>query len=153
MHRALLFALLTGALLSCRESGPEQSSVLGIWQLRTVNGRGLPAPAAALQGSVAGGILRLIPSSTWTEFCVDRGAGALVPLHHGGGFQELGSSRGLVLYYTSTGAGTIPPDTLIVSGDAATLHFRQGASVTDVLGLDRIAGAEMTAAETPSACP
>jgi hypothetical protein len=58
-----------------------------------------------------------------------------------------------VLYYASSGAGSIPSDTLTVSGDAATLHFRQGAPVTDVLRFERIAGAEMTASETPSACP
>lgn len=69
------------------------------------------------------------------------------------GFQELGNGRGLVLYYASSGPGSIPPDTLTVSGDKATLHFRQGASVTDVLRFDRIAGAEMTPSETPRACP
>ena len=71
----------------------------------------------------------------------------------GGGFQELGNGRALVLYYASSGPGSIPPDTLTVSGDKATLLLRQGASVTDVLRFDRIAGAEMTPSETPPACP
>jgi hypothetical protein len=83
---------------------------------------------------------------------VDRGAGELAPLRHGGGFQDLGNGRGLVLYYASSGAGSIPSDTLTVSGDAATLHFRQGAPVTDVLRFERIAGAEMPPSETPGAC-
>jgi hypothetical protein len=83
---------------------------------------------------------------------VDRGAGKAASLRHGGGFQDLGNGRGLVLYYASSGAGSIPSDTLTVSGDAATLHFRQGAPVTDVLRFERIAGAEMTPGETPGAC-
>jgi hypothetical protein len=102
---------------------------------------------------MAGGILRLVPGTSWTEFCVDRGSGETVPFHRTGALEDLGDSRGLVLYYASSGAGTIPPDTLTVSGDHATLHFRQGASVTDLLGFDRIAGPEMTASETPGACP
>ena len=91
---------------------------------------------------MTGGVLRLVTGTTWTEYCVDRGAGEPVPLHRGGGFQDLGNGRALVLYYTSSGAGTVPSDTLTVSGDEATLHFRQGASVTDVLRFERIAGAE-----------
>ena len=153
MRGALILAWLSGASLACGESGPEQSPVEGIWQLRTVNGQALPATSGALQGPMAGGVLRLVPGTTWTEFCVDRGAGETVLLHRGGGFQELGMGRGLVLYYASSGAGSIPPDTLIVSSNEATLHFRQGAAVTDVLRFDRIAGAEMTPSETPRACP
>ncbi len=102
---------------------------------------------------MAGGILRLIPGTSWTEFCVDRGSGETVPFHRTGALQDLGNGRGLVLYYASSGAGTIPPDTLTVSGGEATLHFRQGASVTDALRFERIAGAEMTPSETPGACP
>ena len=101
---------------------------------------------------MSGGVLRLVPGTTWTEYCVDRGAGEAAPLRHGGGFQDLGNGRGLVLYYASSGAGSIPSDTLTVSGDAATLHFRQGAPVTDVLRFERIAGVEMTPSETPGAC-
>lgn len=153
MNRALFLALLSAAVLSCGESGPEQSPVEGIWQLRTVNGQSLPAASAALQGPMAGGVLRLVPGTVWTEFCVDRGSGETVPLRRGGGFQELGNGRALVLYYASSGAGSIPSDTLTVSGDNATFHFRQGASVTDVLQFDLIAGAETTPSETPSSCP
>jgi hypothetical protein len=149
----LFLVLLSGAILSCGESGPEQSPVEGIWQLRTVHDQDLPAPSAALQGSMAGGILRLVPGSVWTEFCVDRGAGETVPLRRGGGFQDLGNGRALVLYYSSSGPSSIPHDTLTVSGSEATFHFRQGASVTDVLRFDRIAGAEMTPSETPGSCP
>jgi hypothetical protein len=58
-----------------------------------------------------------------------------------------------VLYYTSSGAGTVPSDTLTVSGDEATLHFRQGASVTDVLRFERIASVQTSPNETPGACP
>jgi hypothetical protein len=47
-----------------------------------------------------------------------------------------------VLYYASSGAGSSPPDTLTASGDKAMLHFRQGASVSDILRFDRIASAE-----------
>ena len=57
-----------------------------------------------------------------------------------------------MLYYASSWAGSIASDTLTVSGVQATLHFRQGAPVTDVLRFDRIAGAEMPPSETPSAC-
>ena len=153
MNRALFLALLASAVLSCGESGPEQSPVEGVWQLRTVNGRSLPATSAALQGPMAGGVLRLVPGTSWSEFCVDRGSGETVLFRRGGGFQELGNDRGLVLYYASSGAGSILPDTLTVSGDQATLHFRQGASVTDVLLFDRIASAEMAPSETPRACP
>jgi hypothetical protein len=102
---------------------------------------------------MTGGILRLVPGDTWTEYCVDRGAGEPVPLHRGGGFQDLGNGRALVLYYTSSGAGTVPSDTLTVSGDEATLHFRQGAAVTDVLRFERIANAQTSPNETPRACP
>ncbi len=153
MNRAPFLALLSAALLSCGESAPEQSSVEGIWQLRSVNGQSLPATSAALQSPMTGGVLRLVPGTTWTEYCVNRGAGEPAPLRHGGGFEDLGNGRGLVLYYASSGAGSIPSDTLTVSGDAATLRFRQGASVTDLLRFDRIAGAEMSASETPGACP
>ena len=153
MNRAHFLALLSGAVVSCGESGPEQSPVEGIWQLRTVNDQSLPATSVALRSPMAGGVLRLVPGTSWTEFCVDRGSGETVPSHQSGGFQELGNGRGLVLYYASRGPGSIPPDTLTVSGDKATLHFRQGASVTDVLRFDRIAGAEMTPSETPRACP
>ena len=69
-----------------------------------------------------------------------------------GDVQDLGNGRALVLYYTSSGAGTVPSDTLIVSGDEATLHFRQGAPVTDVLRFERIAGAEKGAERAPGAC-
>jgi hypothetical protein len=151
--REPFLALLAGAVLACGDSGPDQSPVEGIWQLRTVNGQGLPANSAALQGPMTGGILRLVPGDTWTEYCVDRGAGEPVPLRRGGGFQDLGNGRALVLYYTSSGAGTVPSDTLTVSGDEATLRFRQGASMTDVLRFERIAGAETTPGETPGACP
>ena len=153
LTRSLLLGTLSTAVLSCGESGPEQSSVEGIWRLRTVNGRSLPATSAALQGLVTGGVLRLVPGSTWTEYCVDRGAGEPVPLRHGGGFQDLGNGRGLVLYYASSGAGSIPSDTLSVSGDEATLHLRQGAAATDVLRFGLVAGAEMPPSETPTACP
>ena len=153
MNRPLYLALLSIALVSCGESGPEQSPVEGIWQLRTVNGQTLPATSAALQSPMAGGVLRLVTGTTWTEYCVDRGAGELAPLRHGGGFQDLGNGRGLVLYYASSGAGSIASDTLTVSGDQATLQFREGAPVTDVLRFDRIAGAEMTPSATPRACP
>jgi hypothetical protein len=152
-RRALSLALLSAAVLSCGESGPEQSAVEGIWQLRTVNGQTLPATSAALQGPMMGGVLRLVPGTTWTEYCVDRGAGEPALLRHGGGFQDLGNGRGLVLYYASSGAGSIASDTLTVSGDKATLRFRQGAQVTDVLRFDRIAGADMPPSETPRACP
>ena len=145
-------ALLAGAVLACGESGPEQSAVEGIWQLRTVNGQSLPATSAALQSPMAGGVLRLVPGTTWTEYCVDRGAGEPAPLRQGGGFQDLGNGRALVLYYASSGAGSIPSDTLTVSGDQATLRFRQGAPVTDVLRFERIAGAETAPSETPGAC-
>src|SRR5262245_61329476 len=151
--REPLLTLLSGAALACGESGPEQSSVEGVWQLRTVNGQSLPALSAALQGPMTGGVLRLITGTTWTEYCVDRGAGEPVPLHRGGGFQDLGNGRALVLYYTSSGAGTVPSDTLTVSGDEATLHFRQGASVTDVLRFERTAGADTPPGDTPGACP
>jgi hypothetical protein len=153
MNRALFLALLSGAVLSCGESGPEHSPVEGIWLLRTVNGQSLPATSVAFQGPVAGGVLRLVPGSVWTEFCVDRGSGETVPLRRGGGFQDLGNGRALVLYYTSSGAGSIPPDTLTVSGDEAALHLRQGASVTDDLRFDQVAGAETTPGETPGSCP
>jgi hypothetical protein len=153
MNRALFLPLLSAALLSCGESGPEQSPVEGIWQLRTVNGRSLPATSAAFRAPMAGGVLRLVPGNVWTEFCVDRGSGATVPFRRGGGFQELGDGRALVLYYASSGAGSIPPDTLTVSGGEATFHFRQGASVTDDLRFDRVAGAKTTASETPGSCP
>jgi hypothetical protein len=161
MHRRVKFvrlrepflALLCAAVLACRDSGPEPWPVEGIWQLRTVNGQSLPASSAALQGLMTGGVLRLVPGNTWTEYCVDRGAGEPVPLHRGGGFHDLGDGRGLVLYYTSSGAGTIPPDTFTVVGDGGTLHFRQGAAVTDVLRFKRIAGADTTPGETPGACP
>jgi hypothetical protein len=153
LNRALFLALLSGAVLSCGESGPEQSPVEGIWQLRTVKGQSLPATSAALQGTVAGGVLRLVPGTTWTEFCVDRGSGETAPFRRGGAFQELGNGRALVLYYASSGPGSIPPDTLTVSGDQATLHFRQGASVTDVLRFDRTGDAEVNPSETPDACP
>jgi hypothetical protein len=152
-HRALTAALLFGAVLSCSDAGPESSSLEGVWRLRTVNGGVLPAMSAALQGLMSGGVLRLVPGTTWSEYCVDRGAGEPVLLHRGGGFQDLGDGRGLVLYYTSSGAGTVPADTLTVSGDEATLHFRQGGPVTDVLRFERIAGTEMAAGETPEACP
>ena len=102
---------------------------------------------------MTGGVLRLVTGTTWTEYCVDRGAGEPVPLRRGGGFQDLGDGRGLVLYYTSSGAGTIAPDTFTVAGDGGTLHFRQGGAVTDELRFERIAGPEMTAGETPPACP
>jgi hypothetical protein len=151
--REPFLALVAGAVVACGNSGPDQAPVEGIWQLRTVNGQGLPANSAALQGLMTGGILRLVPGDTWTEYCVDRGAGEPVPLHRGGGFQDLGDGRALVLYYTSSGAGTVPSDTLTVSGDEATLRFRQGASMTDVLRFERIAGAETTPGETPGACP
>ena len=152
VNRALFPVILSVGGLSCRDSGPEPFPVEGIWQLRTVNGQTLPATSSALQGPMSGGVLRLVPGTTWTEYCVDRGAGEAAPLRHGGGFQDLGNGRGLVLYYASSGAGSIPSDTLTVSGDAATLHFRQGAPVTDVLRFERIAGAEMTPSETPGAC-
>lgn len=151
--REPFLALVAGAVLACGESGPGQSAVEGIWQLRAVNGQGLPANSAALQGPMTGGILRLVPEDTWTEYCVDRGAGEPVPLHRGGGFQDLGDGLALVLYYTSSGAGTVQPDTLTVSGDEATLRFRQGAPVTDVLRFERIAAAGAGPRETPSACP
>lgn len=150
--REPFLALVAGAVLACGESGPDRSPVEGIWQLRTVNGQSLPATSAALQGPMSGGVLRLVTGTTWTEYCVDRGAGEPAPLHRGGGFQDLGNGRALVLYYTSSGAGTVPSDTLIVSGDEATLHFRQGAPVTDVLRFERIAGAEKAPSETPGAC-
>ena len=86
------------------------------------------------------------------NMCVDRGAGEPALLRHAGGFQDLGNGRGLVLYYASSGAGSIASDTLTVSGIQATLHFRQGSPLTDVLRFDRIAGSEMTPSETPSAC-
>jgi hypothetical protein len=152
MNRALLLALLGGAILSCGEFGPEQPPLEGVWQLRTVNGQGLPATSAALRGPLAGGILRLVRGSVWTEFCIDRGSGETVPLRRGGGFQELGNGQALVLYYSSSGPGSIPHDTLAVSGAEATLHLRQGAPVTDVLRFERIAGAEMSPSETPGAC-
>lgn len=152
MSRAHFLALLSGAVVSCGESGPEQSPVEGIWQLRTVNGQSLPGTSAALRSPMAGGVLRLVPGTSWTEFCVDRGSGETVPFHRTGAFQELGNGLGLVLYYSSSGPGSIPPDTLTVSGDKATLHFRQGATVTDILLFDRFASAEMTPSETPSAC-
>jgi hypothetical protein len=145
-------ALLYCLVLACGESGPAPSPVEGIWQLRTVNGQRLPATSAALQGPMTGGILRLVPGDTWSEYCVDRGAGEPVPLHRGGGLQDLGNGQALVLYYTSSGAGTVPSDTLTVSEDEATLHFRQGASVADVLRFERIAGAETSPNETPGAC-
>ena len=151
--RKPFLALLSGAVLACGESGPEQSSVEGIWQLRTVNSQSLPALSEALQGQMTGGLLRLVPGTTWTAYCVDRGAGEPVPLRRGGGFQDLGNGRGVGLYYTSSGAGTVPSDTLTVSGDEATLHFRQGASVTDVLRFERTAGGETSPGETPAACP
>ncbi len=151
--RPLYFALLSSALMSCGESGPEQSAVEGIWQLRSVNGQSLPATSAALQSPMTGGVLRLVPGTTWTEYCVDRGAGEPAPLRHGGGLEDLGNGRGLVLYYASSGAGSIPSDTLTISGDEATLRFRQGAPVTDVLQFDRIADAETSPSETPGACP
>jgi hypothetical protein len=151
-HREAFLALVAGAVLACGESGPDQSPVEGIWQLRAVNGESLPATSAALQGLMTGGILRLVTGTTWTEYCVDRGAGEPVPLRRGGGFQGLGSGRALVLYYSSSGAGTVPSDTLTVSGDEATLHLRQGAAVTDVLRFERIADAETTASDTPGAC-
>ena len=152
MNRALFLALLC-AVLSCGESGPAQSPIEGIWQLRTVNGQSLPATSAAFQGTLAGGVLRLVPGTVWTEFCVDRGSGQTVPLRRGGGFQELGNGRALLLYYSSSGAGSVPSDTLTVSGDEATLHFRQGASVTDDLRFDQIATAETAPGETPGSCP
>ena len=37
--RRLALALFSGAALACSDSGPEPSSVEGIWQLRTVNGQ------------------------------------------------------------------------------------------------------------------
>ena len=151
--REPFLALLSGAVLACGDSGPEQSLVEGIWQLRTVNGEDLPALSEALQSPMTGGVLRLVTGTTWTEYCVDRGAGEPVPLRRGGGFQDLENDRALVLYYTSSGAGTVPSDTLTVSGDEATLHFRQGASVTDVLRFERIADAETSPGETPGACP
>ena len=58
-----------------------------------------------------------------------------------------------MLYYASSGAGSIPSDTLSVSGDEATLHLRQGAAATDVLRFGLVAGAEMHPSETPTACP
>jgi hypothetical protein len=152
MNRALLLALLSAVVLSCGESGPELFSVEGIWRLRTVNGQRLPATSAAFQGPMAGGVLRLVSGSVWTEFCVDRGTGETVPVRRGGGFQEIGDGRALVLYYASSGAGSVPSDTFTVSGDEATFRFRQGASVTDDLRFDRIAGAEMTPSETPGSC-
>ena len=153
VNRTLFPVILAVGGLSCRDSGPEPFPVEGIWQLRTVNGQALPATSSALQGPMSGGVLRLVPGTTWTEYCVDRGVGEAAPLRHGGGFQDLGNGRGLVLYYASSGAGSIPSDTLTVSGDAATLHFRQGAPVTDVLQFDRIADAETSPSETPGACP
>ena len=143
VNRTLFPVILAVGGLSCRDSGPEPFPVEGTWQLRTVNGQALPATSSALQGPMSGGVLRLVPGTTWTEYCVDRG----------GGFQDLGNGRGLVLYYASSGPGSIPSDTLTVSGDAATLHFRQGAPVTDVLQFDRIADAETSPSETPGACP
>ena len=147
-----VLALLAGAALACGDSGPEPWPVEGIWQLRTVNGEGLPATSEALQGLMTGGVLRLVTGTTWTEYCVDRGAGEPVPLRRGGGFQDLGNGRALVLYYTSSGAGTVPSDTLTVSDGSATLHFRQGAAMTDVLRFERIAGAKTAANATPGAC-
>jgi hypothetical protein len=58
-----------------------------------------------------------------------------------------------VLYYASSGAGSVPADTLTVSGDQATFHLRQGAPVTDVLRFDRIGDAATSPSETPPACP
>lgn len=150
--REPFLALLSGAVLACGDSGPEQSLVEGIWQLRTVNGEDLPALSEALQSPMTGGVLRLVTGTTWTEYCVDRGAGEPVPLRRGGGFQDLGNGRALVLYYTSSGAGTVPSDTLTVSGDEATLHFRQGAAMTDVLRFERVGNAETSPSETPGAC-
>ena len=151
-RREPFLALVAGAVLACGESGPDQSPVEGIWQLRAVNGESLPATSAALQGLMTGGILRLVTGMTWTEYCVDRGAGEPAPVHRGGGFQDLGNGQALVLYYSSSGAGTVPSDTLTVSGDEGTLHLRQGAAVTDVLRFERIADAETTASDTPGAC-
>jgi hypothetical protein len=153
MPRVAFLALLSAAVLSCGESGPEQSAIEGIWQLRMVNGQSLPATSAALQGTMAGGVLRLIPGTTWTELCVDRGSGETTPLRRGGAFQDLGNGRALVRYYASSGAGSVRSDTLTVSGDQATFRLRQGAPVTDVLQLDRIGGAGTSPRETPPACP
>ena len=58
-----------------------------------------------------------------------------------------------MLYYASSGAGSIPSDTLTVSGDRATFHLRQGAPVTDVLRFERVAGSETSQSATPPACP
>lgn len=102
---------------------------------------------------MSGGVLRLVVGSTWSEYCVDRGAGEPVPWRRGGGFQDLGNGRALLLYYASSGAGTVPSDTLTLSGDAATLNLRQDAGVTDRLRFERMAGAEMPAEDTPGACP
>jgi hypothetical protein len=153
MDRAFFPTLLAAAALSCSGFGPERATVEGIWSLRTVNGQRLPATSAALQGLVAGGVLRLVAGSTWTEYCVDRGAGQTAPLRRGGGFEDWGNGRGLVLYYSSSGAGSIPTDTLTVSVEHATLYLRQGGAIADTLRLERIGGREMTTAETPSACP
>jgi hypothetical protein len=48
---------LAGAALACGESGPDASALEGIRQLRTVNGRSLPAGSLAIQGPVPDEVL------------------------------------------------------------------------------------------------
>lgn len=146
-------SLVAVAVLACSGNEPDSApdaSVLGIWQVTTIDGQALPALTPSSDTFVGGYLSLPIAPVGGVEYCATTNSGARAYFND---LRWLVNGNRVIITYRNLPGAAQPIDTATVDGESMSWRMRAAGPAlgTSVWGLQRIL--TDPDAEAPNACP